>query len=109
METEVRGDFARSDRGYLGNVNDGKKLEEQWRCMTLLLTRVECVIDALVLQTAWGTFAETQGARLDGGRQAGCEAKWPCNLLHDARSLIALMGSYMRGNENSENDDGDFL
>ena len=64
LETEVRGDFAKSDRGYLGNVNDGKKLEEQWRCMTLLLTRVECVIDALVLQTAWGTFAETQGARL---------------------------------------------
>ena len=44
--------------------NDGKELEERWRCMTLLLTRVECVVDALVLQTAWGTFAETQGARL---------------------------------------------
>ena len=54
---------ATCDRGDLGNVNDEKKLEE-WRCMTLLLTRVECVVDVLVLQTAWGTFAETHGARL---------------------------------------------
>jgi hypothetical protein len=54
---------ATCDREGLGNVKDGKKLEGRWLCMSQSI-HVECGVDALVLQTAWGTFAETQGARL---------------------------------------------